>query len=303
MKSFRTSLVLASATLALTWSVAASAEDNHGTKKDTKSTTTQSTTSQSGSSSTTSGDRPSDTSSSMDSSSGSTDTTTTMGTDTSSGDSTLGSGGATDGTGSTGSTIQPSTSTDPSATGTSGLDAQPYGTGAYDATGHSPTTSSTTTTTSTTYPASSTTTTAATYDPYASADKESSFRPNRPMLITGGAIFLGSYAASAIVAGTSNTQADNDYLAIPVAGPWINLAERPCGLGDCGSREDVNQALIIGSGVAQAAGIGLMVASLFVPENKERTVAKSAKVVAKPEVKVVPLQLRSGGGFGAIGTF
>lgn len=90
-------------------------------------------------------------------------------------------------------------------------------------------------------------------------------RPSRTLLYTGGAIFLGSYAASAIASAIVGTDGDR-WLAVPVAGPWIALGQRQtsCGFGDCGLHEDVNLIGITASGVAQAAGLGLMIASLFV---------------------------------------
>lgn len=96
-------------------------------------------------------------------------------------------------------------------------------------------------------------------------------RPSRTLLLTGGAIFLGSYAASAIASAIVGTDGDR-WLALPVAGPWIALGERQtsCGFGDCGFHEDVNLIGITASGVAQAAGLGLMLASLFVSEKVGR---------------------------------
>ena len=71
-------------------------------------------------------------------------------------------------------------------------------------------------------------------------------------------------------------------------------------------REDVNNALLLGSGILQGAGVVMAVASAFVSENREGEMrgAKAAlKPVAKPEIKVLPISLRSGAGIGAVGTF
>jgi hypothetical protein len=165
-----------------------------------------------------------------------------------------------------------------------------------------------TTTTPYTSTYSTTTTTAASYDESAGADRAGySVRPNRPLLITGASIFAASYGASVIAAAASDTQGD-EKLYIPVAGPWLDLADRECGLGDCGSREDWNQALIIGSGVLQGAGVGLALASLFIPEKHEaKSVAQAphvrSAINSKPTVKVLPVSMRSGGGVGAMGSF
>lgn len=156
---------------------------------------------------------------------------------------------------------------------------------------------------------STTTTTQAAYDTNVSADRVTyETRPNRPMLITGLGIFGATYATSVIVGAASDRPAD-DKLFIPLVGPWLDLADRPCGLGDCGSREDWNQAMLIGSGVLQGVGVGLALVSLVVPEHHETTRLSGqakAKAVAdanKPKVNVLPVSVRSGGGIGATGTF
>jgi hypothetical protein len=147
---------------------------------------------------------------------------------------------------------------------------------------------------------STTTTTAATYDPSATADRAAdrdTVRPHRPMLITGGAIFLGTYAASAVAGSIVGTSAD-EKLAIPLVGPWIALGDRWCALGKCGFYEDVNFLAIVTSGVAQAAGLGIAIASFFVDERRP------SREAAKPGVRVVPVSMgRGGAGLGAHGTF
>lgn len=153
-------------------------------------------------------------------------------------------------------------------------------------------------------PATSTTrTTAADYDERAAAERpsEQERKPNKAMLITGSAIFLGTYAAGAIVASFSDTKGD-DNLYIPVVGPWLDLAQRPCSLGECTFREDVNIAHIIGSGAAQAAGIGIALASFFVGERRDGRPAPQPPVT-QAHVQVLPVSLRGGAGIGAFGTF
>jgi hypothetical protein len=191
-------------------------------------------------------------------------------------------------------------STQPDTTGTSGTGTtggygtgttQPYGTG---------TSSDVYGTGTYGHAQSTTTTTQATYEPYTQPGaemQERKIRPNRPLLITGSVILIGSYGASAIVATQSDTSAD-DNLYIPVVGPWIDLAERECNF-QCGTQESVNNALIIGSGVAQGVGLGLAIASLFIPETKE----VPAVAANKPKVHVAPVSYGKGGGIGAVGTF
>jgi hypothetical protein len=91
--------------------------------------------------------------------------------------------------------------------------------------------------------------------------------PNRTLLATGFFAFAGAYVPSVIVAAGSPRPVDQ-RLDIPVAGPWIDLAERPgcseshlpCGL------EAGNRALLVASGAFQGAGALLMFASFAFPE-------------------------------------
>lgn len=146
---------------------------------------------------------------------------------------------------------------------------------------------------------STTTTTAATYDDRASADRAGYYyRPNRPLLATGLGIFGLSYGASAVVGATSDREEDRRLL-IPVVGPWLDLAQRDCSLGECGQQEDWNHALLIGSGVLQGIGVGLSIAALFVTEERGETY----RVSKRPTVRLAPVGVRSGGGIGAVGTF
>lgn len=90
---------------------------------------------------------------------------------------------------------------------------------------------------------------------------------SRTLLYSGAGILLGSYVASALTSAIVGTDGDR-FLLVPVAGPWIALGNRStsCGLGDCGVGEDINTLGIIASGVTQAAGLGLMIVSLFVSD-------------------------------------
>jgi hypothetical protein len=321
MKLVRTSVVVASVFCAsLAWSAESHAQssgstddqaqhDKKTTKKTTKNTKDTSAPASSSSSSTQSGTTSGSTVTDTTTQSGSGSGTTGSGTTGSSSDTMSGTGQTTG----TGSDASPTTG---SMTGTGTGGTQPYdqsgttyplGTqpmpnqGAYgqqNTYGQPATTPSTTT--------STTTTTAANYDPTVTADTEGGkykIRPNRPMLITGSAIFLGSYAATAIQGAVSDLDADRKNL-IPVAGPWINMSERPCNLSDnCSTGENVNNVLLIGSGVAQGAGIAIAIASLFVPETKERSdMAKAAP--PKPEFRFMPGQMgRGGAGAFAVGSF
>lgn len=126
--------------------------------------------------------------------------------------------------------------------------------------------------------------------------------PSRGMLFTGIGLFAVSYGAAAIVSGTSDEDAD-DSLIVPIAGPWMSLADRPdCG-GDAGvdcDEENTNKVLLVTDGVFQAIGAGLIVGSFLAPEKRTRTEYRTAK---GPQVRVFPVTGRSTLGVGALGTF
>lgn len=147
---------------------------------------------------------------------------------------------------------------------------------------------------------STTSLTSATYEPVAPSGVDRAERrggPNRALLLTGGGIFVGTYAASAIVSGFSETRGD-EYLVIPVVGPWLDLSHRDCDFGECGSREDFYLANILGSGLAQATGLALIATSFIVGDRstpEERT---------KGAVRIVPATVgRGGAGLSALGSF
>jgi hypothetical protein len=110
-------------------------------------------------------------------------------------------------------------------------------------------------------------------------------RPNRPLLITGGSIFAGSYATTIIATAANDSKPDRS-LYIPVVGPWLHLADRD------GTEGHTGETLLIGaSGVLQGAGIAIMIVSAFVPE--KRSVGT---------ISAGPVKMMVGPG-GAAGTF
>jgi hypothetical protein len=134
--------------------------------------------------------------------------------------------------------------------------------------------------------------------------------PNRALLSTGLISFTGAYVPAVIVGAESTSQVDH-RLYIPVAGPWINLAERP-GCGDRGTncdRETTNKVLVIASGVFQGAGVLTALSAFLFPE-KSQTVAVVGQNQPKPadakkvSVHVAPTELGSNGyGLTAFGGF
>lgn len=121
--------------------------------------------------------------------------------------------------------------------------------------------------------------------------------PNRPLLITGTVLLVGTYGASAIVAAASDRKAD-DKLFIPVVGPWLDLKNRDCEVNACGD-DTLNKALIIGSGALQGAGAVMMLLGLVIPESEK----KPWYLIGDEKLNVAPRLGYSLTGFSATGSF
>jgi hypothetical protein len=132
--------------------------------------------------------------------------------------------------------------------------------------------------------------------------------PNRALISTGLVTFALAYVPAVIVAGTSSQPADN-HLYIPVAGPWLNLANRPaCGMvpteaagvpGIPCDMETTNKVLLGVDGVFQGIGALTTLVGLLSPEHEEETVT-----TGKPTVHITPARMGKGGyGIAAFGNF
>jgi hypothetical protein len=159
-------------------------------------------------------------------------------------------------------------------------------------------------------PATGTTqTTAAEYTENVAAEqRRTTYKPNPWLMGSGAILFGGSYGASVIVAAADHNTASNEWtknLYIPVAGPWITLGKDPCTFATrCTTADNWNGALMIGSGIAQGAGLVLMATSFFVPAHKTTTVvAAQNQKPQKPRVSFAPVSYKGGAGVGASGTF
>lgn len=123
--------------------------------------------------------------------------------------------------------------------------------------------------------------------------------PNRELLGTGLITIAASYTPAVVAAATSPRKEDQ-WLYIPVAGPWMDLATRSSceASGISCSREDAYRGLLVVAGIAHAVGVGLVVASFIAPERS--TVA----TVTTGRVQLTPAQLgRDGYGLVAFGSF
>ncbi len=127
--------------------------------------------------------------------------------------------------------------------------------------------------------------------------------PNVPLITTGLVTFGLSYVPAIVVAGESTQSADHN-LYIPIAGPWIDIANRPaCGsVGgpDC-TTETTDKVLIGVDGVFQGVGAVMTVLGLLTPEHHD--VVTTAAKADKPTLQVSPTRVGSGYGLGAVGTW
>jgi hypothetical protein len=122
---------------------------------------------------------------------------------------------------------------------------------------------------------------------------------NRPLLITGGLVLVGSYIPSAIVAFTSDRPSDQKNLYYPVVGPWLDLANRDCENRPCPSGDALGKVLLIADGVGQGLGALGVVTSFFLP-NK---VTRNWYLVGNAQTHVAPTRVGSGYGLSAAGSF
>src|SRR5262245_57411965 len=94
---------------------------------------------------------------------------------------------------------------------------------------------------------------------------ETSTGPNTALITTGLVSFGLAYGSSVIVASQSNHQGD-DRLYIPVAGPWLDLANRG-GCSDINNSrcngETTNKVLLVVDGVVQGAGVLAVVGGIL----------------------------------------
>ena len=127
--------------------------------------------------------------------------------------------------------------------------------------------------------------------------------PNYPLMTTGLGMFGLSYVP-ALVIGASSSQSADQNLYIPVAGPWLDLANRPScgGRGPtCGS-ETTNKVLLGVDGIFQGAGAAMAVVGLLVPVHHAEVTTKAAKREG-PTIRISPSTLGTGYGVTAVGTW
>ncbi len=91
--------------------------------------------------------------------------------------------------------------------------------------------------------------------------------PHRKLLLASGIVFGAGYVPAVVVGITSSHTADN-YLFIPLAGPWLDLAKRNCTepSGVTCSDATLHGAGLFFDGLVQLAGLVGLVVAYRVPE-------------------------------------
>ncbi len=121
----------------------------------------------------------------------------------------------------------------------------------------------------------------------------------RPGLIAGGsAVFATAYGLSLMSALVWDDVPGADALLIPVAGPWISLAQNECSAEnpDCGALLVVRAALLVVDGLAQLGGLGIVGEGIFMTTEAEDDAPKTSWTVTPA---VSPTQT----GVSIVGTF
>ena len=125
--------------------------------------------------------------------------------------------------------------------------------------------------------------------------------PSMPMVASGIVIFGVSYLPVVVVGATSGLDADHT-LFVPIAGPWIDFAQRPgCSPASQCNGENTDRVLLAVDGVLQGVGALTVIGGLLATAHETKTV-RAARLV--PSLQVAPARLGpSGYGVVAAGAF
>ena len=96
--------------------------------------------------------------------------------------------------------------------------------------------------------------------------------PSMAMVDSGVGTFALSYIPAVAVGATSGLQVDRT-LFVPVAGPWIDLTQRPaCGPVTSCNAESTAKVLLVTDGIFQAIGTVTILGGFLTPSYETRTV-------------------------------
>jgi hypothetical protein len=127
--------------------------------------------------------------------------------------------------------------------------------------------------------------------------------PSMAMVGSGVVIFGLSYVPAVIAGSVSNLPADRT-LFVPIAGPWIDLTQRPgcpASSSSCNA-ETTNKVLLVTDGVFQAVGALTVLGGFLTTAHETTTVQRAAAL--HPALKLSPASIGAGGyGMVAVGAF
>jgi len=109
------------------------------------------------------------------------------------------------------------------------------------------------------------------------------------MLSTGATVLVLSYVPAAIAAATADDTSDDLY--IPVAGPWLEIANHP--------NDTLSTTLLAIDGAFQGLGSLAMLAGLIIPERK----SENWYLIGNNKLHMMPSGGRASVGMRAAGTF
>jgi hypothetical protein len=127
-------------------------------------------------------------------------------------------------------------------------------------------------------------------------------RPNSAMLTSGIFAFGVPYVSSVIVGAASSHPGDRN-LFVPVAGPWIDLADRHCEVGTSCNHEGLYKGLLIADGIFQGLGALQIAGAFLFPETVTVTNAAQRPRPRMAGVHFAPSSVGTGYGLAAVGLF
>ncbi|MGH7434385.1 MAG: hypothetical protein ACRENE_01790 [Polyangiaceae bacterium] len=127
--------------------------------------------------------------------------------------------------------------------------------------------------------------------------------PSMIMVGSGVIIFGLAYLPAVVVGASSGLDADHT-LFVPIAGPWIDFAQRPgCSPASQCNAENTNKVLLATDGIVQALGALTVIGGFLTPAH-ETTRVRSRRSAPALTLHVLPAQVgASGYGVVALGDF
>jgi hypothetical protein len=129
--------------------------------------------------------------------------------------------------------------------------------------------------------------------------REEAYAPSTTLVTSGIVVFGLSYGTSVVIAASSGHDGDH-HLYVPLAGPWLDIANRgscPAGSAACDG-ETTNKILLGVDGVIQAVGALQILAGLLSTERAD--VRSASRTPPAPKLRLSPARIGAGYGVGAV---